>query len=360
MSIQGLYNTQGTAERRRAAAVPSRTAAASFQDQLTRTSAAVTAPSFHLRMPGENTVYSGSCVGKNGTMQEIYAEYTVDSTPDDPIVRVSGTSDNGSFDFICHVNDIDPSNASYAEMAALYGHLVKTGAHQSTLGGGVLPTGLETGDITEKRDYLSAISRHQYDRHFGGVCRAQASELLALYQPYASGNPGYGAASLARSSFLREDPLAALNSARLLLLQRTKESQEWKREQEEWDRLMKCLDSWIDALRDEAERENRSGGVTAEGGEALLSIYRNLIAGAARGEAADTEELLSILTGAQETLLERLKEDRATEEEQEEWAALLRRLDTWIEALRGEPKESEHVPRTEAAVASEWADEYRS
>ena len=42
---------------------------------------------------------------------------------------------------------------------------------------------------------------------------------------------------------VREDPLDTLNDARLLLLQRTKEGQEWKKEQEEWDRLMKFLDS---------------------------------------------------------------------------------------------------------------------
>ena len=49
--------------------------------------------------------------------------------------------------------------ASYAELAALYGHLAKTGALQSAPGGTVLPTGLETGDITERRDYLGMIDR---------------------------------------------------------------------------------------------------------------------------------------------------------------------------------------------------------
>lgn len=163
---------------------------------------------------------------------------------------------------------------------------------------------------------------------------------MALYQPYASGASAQSAAPQDRASPLREDPLDTLNDARLLLLQRTEEGQEWKKEQEEWDRLMKCLDSWIDALRDaaEREREDRSGGVTAAGGEALLSMYRNLIAGAAWGEAADkdAEGLLSVLTEAQAALLERLKEDRASQEEREDWADLLRRLDAWIEALREE------------------------
>ena len=54
-------------------------------------------------------------------MQEIYAEYTTDSTAKDPIVSVWGTSDSGAYDFTCHVKEIDPSNASYAELAALFG-----------------------------------------------------------------------------------------------------------------------------------------------------------------------------------------------------------------------------------------------
>ena len=364
MSIQGLYSAHGAAERRTSPAVPARTAGTSFRDQLTRTSSSVTGPAFHLRMPGENTVFSGNRIGRSNTAQEIYAEYTADSTPDDPVVRVTGTSDSGPYSFTCRVNDIDPSNASYAEMAALYGHLVKTGAYQSALGGGVLPTGLETGDVTVKRDYLSAIEGHQYDRRFGGVCRAQAAELLALYQPYASGASARSAASLDRSSLLREDPLDTLNDARLLLLRRTRDGQEWKKEQEEWDRLMKCLDSWIDAQRDAADREREERGVTAAGGEALLSMYRGLIAGAVRQEMADPaqsrEDLLSALTEAQGELLERLKEDKAAEEEREAWVDLLKRLDKWIEALRGELPESERVPRTERAAAGERTAEYKT
>lgn len=340
MSIQRLTNAPARPESRPAGA-PARTADVSFRDRMTRTGAAVN-DSIHLRMPGENIAYSGARGGKNGTFQEICAEYTADSTPEDPVVRVTGTSDSGPYEFTCHVYDIDPSNASYAELAALYGHLVKCGAYRSGLDAGVLPTGLDSGDVTERRDYLGAIGRHQYDRRFGGVCAAQAAELLALYRPYASGSASRTGAP-GPEAFLREDPLAALDEARLLLLRRTREGREWKKEQEEWDRLMKRLDSWIDALRDAAERrrDDRSGSVTEEGGEAVLSMYRNLVAAAARAESAGAEparsgeDLLSALTAARSELLERLKEDRAAEEEREDWAELLRRLDRWIEALRG-------------------------
>lgn len=364
MSIQGLAGTPAYTENRRAAARQTAPSCASFQSRLERTAAAVTGPAIHLRMPGENTVYSGARSGRDAS-QEIYAEYTADSTPEDPVVRVTGTADSGPFDFTCHINGIDPSNASCAELAALYGHLVKTGACRGGLGGGVLPTGLESGDVTERRDYLGAISRHQYDRHFGGVCRAQASELLALYQNYPSGEAGAAPASgrteAGGSALTGGSLLDTLDEARLLLLRRTKEGREWKKEQEEWDRLMKCLDGWIDALRERAERERegRSGGVTAEGGEALLAMYRSLITASVRG-GGTAEDLLSALTETREMLLERLKEDRAMEEEREDWADLLRRLDRWIEALRDESGQPERETRTEAvSAAGERTDEYK-
>ena len=118
MSIQRLTNAPARPESRPAGA-PARTADVSFRDRMTRTGAAVN-DSIHLRMPGENIAYSGARGGKNGTFQEICAEYMADSTPEDPVVRVTGTSDSGPYEFTCHVYDIDPSNASYAELAALY------------------------------------------------------------------------------------------------------------------------------------------------------------------------------------------------------------------------------------------------
>ena len=44
--------------------------------------------------------------------------------------------------------------------------------------------------------------------------------------------------------------------------------------------------------------------------------------------------------------MERLKEDRASQEEREDWADLLRRLDAWIEALREETGLAGEVERT--------------
>lgn len=145
--------------------------------------------------------------------------------------------------------------------------------------------------------------------------------------------------------------LPTLTGARLLLLQRTKEGREWKKEQEAWERLLNCLDKWIEALREKAEREDRSGGAREEGGDALLALYRGLAVGAVQAEAADTEDLLSALTEAQSTLLERLKEDKAAEEERREWEDLMKRLDRWIENLRGESGEPEEDFRAPAVSA---------
>ena len=255
MSVTSLTSTQkAQAESRRPAARQSGPSGLSFQERLVQTTAAVQGAPIHLRMPTENTVCSAAHAGRNNTMQEVYAEYTADSTSEDPIVRISGVSDSGPFDFTCHIGDVDPSNASFAELAALFGHLEKTGAFQGSLDGRVIPTGLETGDIAEKRDYLGLIQRHQQDGRFGGACRAQAAELLALYQPYASGAGAVqGASALDHGAFMKENLLSSLSDFRTSMLARMKEAKEKEEEEEAWNKLMKYLDAWIESLREEAD-----------------------------------------------------------------------------------------------------------
>lgn len=367
MSIQSLANTPVYTENRRAAARQATASCASFQARLEKTAAGAAGEpeSIHLCM-GKDVAFSGGIAGKNGSIQEFCAHYTEDSTPEDPIVRISGMASGGPFDFICHINDVDPTGASYAELAALWGHLAKTG--QGVTGTGPLPDTMEfREDITRKYDFTAGI-RNSLNRpsHIipTAASIAGANELLTLYQDHTSGAAGAApapcwggadggdvrsAASLDHGAFVKSDLRTALNEARLLLLQRTREGKEWKKEQEEWDRLMKCLDNWIEALRDAAdrrERDGRSGGVTAEGGEALLGLYQGYIVGAAWAGAAEDpdlarEELLSALTETQSRLLERLEADKADEEDREAWADLLKRLDRWIERLRAERGEEE-------------------
>lgn len=149
-------------------------------------------PSTYQRLPPlylfkENTIYSG------GTgSQSVYVEYTDDSTAEDPIVRIRGEADSGAYDFTCHIDDIDPEHASYAEMCALWGHLYKTGEFSFRFGGEdrpVIPFGVDAGDITQKRNYMDMIDRMTTSQQFDQANQISAKELLDLYQKFAGGKP---------------------------------------------------------------------------------------------------------------------------------------------------------------------------
>jgi hypothetical protein len=132
----------------------------------------------------ENTLYSGSL----GGTQTVYAEYTLDSTNEDPVARIRGNNHDGEFDFICHINDIDPTNASYAEMCALFGHLQKTGQIPCEANlykyFNVLPCGTNTGDVTQKMNYITTIDKMTTSQMFSESNRAVARILLKLYQNF--------------------------------------------------------------------------------------------------------------------------------------------------------------------------------
>ena len=130
----------------------------------------------------EKSVYSGG-IGEGN--QTVYAEYTEDSTEEDPIVRILGKSASGEYEFICHINDIDPAQASYAEMCALFGHLQKT--RLFTRGPGsmhtnVLPYGISVGNVTQRQDFMSRINAMTTSQMFDQSNRDEARLLLELYQ----------------------------------------------------------------------------------------------------------------------------------------------------------------------------------
>lgn len=260
MSVQNLLSTQACGKKRRSSAGQSKPVGLSFQKQLVQTSAAVNGPPIHLRMPGENTVYSGVIWGQS-TNQEVYAEYTADSTPEEPIVRVTGVSDSGPYDVTCRIKSIDPSNASYAELAALYGHLVKTGAYQSVLEGpskpGVLPHTVEyRGDVTQKHDFIHDIRESLKDQHLPTAATG-AEELLALYQAHASGGGASSGSSSVpdHSSFTKNNLLSALSNLKSSMLDQINLNKEKTEETQEWEKLMKYLDAWIESLIEEADAE---------------------------------------------------------------------------------------------------------
>ncbi len=90
--------------------------------------------------------------------QSVSVSYTEDSTAEDPIVRVTGASLSGKFDFTCHINDIDTRNASYAELFALSQHQKHTQG-VSSVQNLMRPyqTGAVSGDITQKRTDWSQL-----------------------------------------------------------------------------------------------------------------------------------------------------------------------------------------------------------
>ena len=159
------------------------TPSASFSRMLSDTRQSDQEP-IRLYLRTEKSVYSGG-IGQGS--QTVYAEYTDDSTEEDPIVRILGKDINGEYEFICHINDIDPAQASYAEMCALFGHLQKTGKY--TPGPGivhrnVLPHGINIGDVTQRQDYISQINRMTTSQMFSQSNRDEANLLLNLYQDF--------------------------------------------------------------------------------------------------------------------------------------------------------------------------------
>lgn len=133
----------------------------------------------------EKSVYSGG-IGMGGG-QTVYAEYTADSTEEDPIVRILGRDSSGEYELVRHINDIDPTQASYAELCALFGHLQKTG--QFTRGPGsmhtnVLPYGINIGSVTQPQNYMSRITEMTVSQMFDQSNRDEAKLLLKLYQDF--------------------------------------------------------------------------------------------------------------------------------------------------------------------------------
>nr|WP_325211244.1 hypothetical protein [uncultured Oscillibacter sp.] len=152
----------------------------------------IQSPAFSLRM-GENILCSGGVGGANAQTYE--AEFTDDSTDEDPVVRIRGKANSGTFDHTCHIRDIDPSNASYAELAALNRWLCRTGAYRtefSSREGSVLPCGMDCGDVSKKRNFISGLqdfiasasNPHHYPK-YGPETYAHARELLEAYRRFS-------------------------------------------------------------------------------------------------------------------------------------------------------------------------------
>ncbi len=156
----------------------------SFTYQLSENHRVIVGPGATIPMWTEDTVY----YSMDGNNQDVHVTLTEGSTEDDPIVRIKGHSASGEFDFTRHIKDIDPSNASYAEMCALIGWEERI--NPSGKKGLLMPTplGMDIGNVTQKQNFINLSSQHLASGKFGQSIADQTKELLELYQRLMESN----------------------------------------------------------------------------------------------------------------------------------------------------------------------------
>ena len=156
----------------------------SFTYQLSENHRVIVGPGCTIPMWSEDTVY----YGMDGNNQDVHVTLAEDSTEDDPIVRIKGHSASGEFDFTRHIKDIDPSNASYAEMCALIGWEERI--NPSGKKGLLMPTplGMDVGNVTQKQNFVNLSSRYLASGKFSPSIADQTKELLELYRRLMESN----------------------------------------------------------------------------------------------------------------------------------------------------------------------------
>ena len=135
-------------------------------------------------MLNEKCIYSGG--GPNG--QSAHVMYEEGSTAEDPIVRIFGNSQSGEYEEIVHINDIDPTNATYPELCALLAHKTRTGEYTPEKGTllSPLPGGVDRGDYSKKFNYVQTIKDYvSFNKQNGHLWLASSGEsLLVFYDKY--------------------------------------------------------------------------------------------------------------------------------------------------------------------------------
>lgn len=156
----------------------------SFTYQLSANHHVIVGPGATIPMWTEDTVY----YGMDGNNQDVHVTLAEGSTEDDPIVRIKGHSAGGEFDFTRHIKDIDPSNASYAEICALIGWEERI--NPSGKRGLLMPTplGMDVGNVTQKQNFVGLSSRYLASGKFSQSIADQTKELLELYQRLIESN----------------------------------------------------------------------------------------------------------------------------------------------------------------------------
>lgn len=159
-------------------AAASKSGKMSFTQQLSENHRVIVGSGVTIPMWTKDTVY----YGMDGDNQDVHVTLAEGSTEDDPIVRIQGHSLSGEFDFIRHIKDIDPSNASYAEMCALIGWQERINPTQKK--GLLMPTplGMNVGNVTRNQNFVSLSSQYLASGMFSPNIANQTEKLLELYQ----------------------------------------------------------------------------------------------------------------------------------------------------------------------------------
>lgn len=141
--------------------------------------------SFHVYMLSKDCIYSGGGYGG----QSVNVMYTIDSTAEDPIVKIFGTSMSGSYEEVVHINDIDPTNATYPELCALLAHQQRIGAYTSGANKLLIPTPLnvDPGDYSKRMDYISLIRDSLSNSNYVDLTNS-TQKLLDFFERYLSKN----------------------------------------------------------------------------------------------------------------------------------------------------------------------------
>jgi len=157
-----------------------------------RTAQANQRTSFHsnkvLKLPNvtEDTLYAQTV----GDEQSVHIQLTKDTTEENPVLRITVRYYDKEYDFTRNVKEIDPQNATYAEMCALASWENKIGNLPIYKGAlRVVPVGMEIGDVMQKQNFAARCSSYIASGKFGPNITAQAKDMLGFYQKViANGN----------------------------------------------------------------------------------------------------------------------------------------------------------------------------
>ena len=135
-------------------------------------------------MLDEQCIYSSTAADG----QSVHVMYEENSTPEDPVVRIFGNSQSGAYEEIVHINEIDPSNATYPELCALLAHKNRTGEYTSGEKRLLdpVPFGMDRGNYSARGNFVQKIREYSSgNQQNGGYWVSTTGKgLLDFYDQY--------------------------------------------------------------------------------------------------------------------------------------------------------------------------------